>query len=89
MKLITKFNNLQENFSDVLKERDKLKEEIILLKEEIRKLKIAKNNSENTLIDFKYDLENRPHKFLYHIKIIKIESYLRTYKLRRVNSIIK
>ena len=86
MRLITRFNNLQESYDklkiEFSKSEAKNKELINLNNQLISQRKTADSN----YIQLRDKIVNTPEQILYHIKLYKIENYIRKNKLKKLNS---
>jgi len=85
MRLITKFNTLQESYHNLQIQLAKYEIENSELRRLNKELIVSTNNTKIGYEHLRDKIINNPETILYHIKLSKIENYLRKVKLKRLN----
>ncbi len=86
MRLATKHNNLQELYHNLQIEFTKSEIEKANLRQIIKDLQVSLNNAKYSFDRLNKKIINSPEEILYHIKLSKIENYVRKVKLKKINS---
>jgi len=86
MRLITKYNKLQEDYHNLQLEFTRSEIEKANLRSTIKDLNTSVTNARSGYEHLKNKIEKEPESILYHIKMSKIENYIRKSKLRKITS---
>jgi len=85
MRLITKFNTLQESYHNLQIQLAKYEIENEELRRLNKELQASINNRNKDYEYLRLKIVDNPESILYHIKLSKIENYLRKVKLKKLS----
>lgn len=86
MRLITKYNNLLECHNNLQCEFARIQIENAGLLRLYKESLASVRNANSSLQYLKNKISDNPESILYHMKLSKIENYIRKSKLRRITS---
>jgi FKBP-type peptidyl-prolyl cis-trans isomerase (trigger factor) len=86
MRLITKYNNLQECYHNLQVEFTKSEIEKANLRQLNKDLIKKANDADSGLLYLRNKIIENPEQILHHIKLSKIENYIRKTKLRKIST---